>query len=277
VSDFKQQIQAVGPAEQEQADRAVLDARARAWNNRPVLRAVYNEYFQQMTDWFTVRHTVGPFRHGRVIEVGGGAGHFKTFYPDVVVTDVVPCSHIDLAVDAMRLGFADSTIDNIVMHDVLHHLAFPLTFLAEARRVLTPGGRITMTEPFISPVSWVFYKLMHPEPLDMSAPLYPSRGKEANKPPSAVRGRGAFASNQAIPTLLFFRQQDQFHERFPELVVRHRSTHSMLVYPLSGGFTKPVLLPQFAFRAARAIERLCSPLARWFGFRMLVVLEKTGS
>jgi len=264
-------------AKQEQADREVLDARAIAWNNRPVLRAVYNEYFQQMTDWFVVRNASGPHRHGRVLEVGGGAGHFKTFFPDAIVTDVVPCSHIDLAADAMRLPFTDGSVDNIVMHDVLHHLAYPLTFLTEAQRVLSRGGRVVMTEPYASPVSWVFYKLMHPEPLDMSVEIFPHSPGHAGELAPATRGVGAFASNQAIPTLMFFRQVNKFREHFPDLAIRSRHIHSMLVYPLSGGFSKPVLLPQFAFPTARALERICSPLAPLLGFRALVVLEKTGA
>ncbi|HMD55403.1 MAG TPA: class I SAM-dependent methyltransferase [Phycisphaerae bacterium] len=275
MSDNKQHLPNTHAAEQEQADREILDARAIAWNNRPVLRAVYNEYFQQMTDWLAVRNAIGPRPHGRVLEVGGGAGHFKTFYPDVIVTDIVPCSHIDLAADAMRLPFAENSLDNIVMHDVLHHLAYPLVFLTEAKRVLRPGGRIIMTEPYASPVSWIFYKLMHPEPLDMSTTIFPESGESNGKLPPATRGQGAFASNQAIPTLIFFRQIDRFREQFPDLMLKHRSIHSMLVYPLSGGFSKPVLLPQFAFPAARAIERICSPLAPLLGFRTLVVLEKT--
>ena len=45
--------------------------------------------------------------------------------------------------DARQLGFADATADAVVLHGPLYHLTEPadrLTALAEARRVLRPGG-----------------------------------------------------------------------------------------------------------------------------------------
>lgn len=257
-----------------QTDRDVLEARARAWAGRPVLRAVYADYFRKMIDALATRHTDPARPHGLVLELGGGAGHFRSSYPAAIVTDLVPNTHIDMAIDAMRLPLPDACIDNIVLHDVLHHLPFPLVFLAEASRVLTPGGRIVMIEPYISAVSGICYRLAHPEPVDMHAPLFPAADDATAPHPVAVLGQGAFASNQAIPTLLFFKYAADFARRCPELSLIRRSVHSMILYPLSGGFSKPVLLPQFALPAARKMEDWMSPLAPWLGFRMLVVLEK---
>src|SRR3546814_18467176 len=86
------------------------------------------------------------------------------------------------------------------MLDVLHHIERPGVFFAEAARVLRPGGRLVMIEPGITPVSWLFYKLLHPEPVDMSAdPL-------AEVAPDPARDPFADA-NQALPTLLFARSR----------------------------------------------------------------------
>ena len=41
--------------------------------------------------------------------------------------------------------------------------------LAEAQRVLEPGGRIIMIEPAITLLSSPFFRLLHPEPVDMTA------------------------------------------------------------------------------------------------------------
>ena len=259
-----------------QTDRDVLEARAKAWATRPVLRAVYGAYFQKMAACMAQRHADVSRPHGLVLELGGGAGHFRHSYPAAVVTDLVPSPHVDMAVDAMRLPFPDASIDNIVLHDVLHHLPYPLVFLAEAARVLTPGGRVVMIEPYISAVSGMCYRLAHPEPVDMKAPLFPPAGAVDAQDPVAVLGQGAFASNQAVPTLLFFKYPADFARRCPQLSIVRRDVHSMIMYPLSGGFSKPVLLPQFALPAARKMEDWMSPLAPWMGFRMLVVLEKTG-
>ena len=55
------------------------------------------------------------------------------------------------------------------MFDVLHHLERPRLFFQEAERVLGPGGRVVMIEPAITPLSGLFYRNFHPEPVIMSA------------------------------------------------------------------------------------------------------------
>ncbi len=256
------------------SEKDVLDARAVAWQNRPLLRSVYQGYFQSMAAQFVPRSTDPGKPHGVVVEIGGGAGHFKAFYPGMIVTDLVPTRHIDLAADALHLPFADGSVDNLVMQDVLHHIAYPLVFFSEAMRILSPGGRLVMVEPFISPLSHVLYRLSHPEPVDMGARIFREPGDVSGTDPAAFTGSGAFDANQAIPTLLFFRYAGKFNRRFPNFVVRERKVHSMIAYPLSGGFSKPVLLPMAAVPAVRVMENILSPLAPWLAFRMLVALEK---
>ncbi len=156
------------------SDQEVIDRRAQAWQTRPLLRDVYREYFEQMRQHFASDATAAT-PYGTVVEVGGGSGHFRSFYPQMIVTDVLPTRHIHLAADAMHLPFRDSSVNNIVMQDVLHHLPLPLRFFSEAQRVLKVGGRVVMTEPFISPVSGLCYRLSHPEPVDMDAPLFRSQ------------------------------------------------------------------------------------------------------
>ncbi|HEY2745516.1 MAG TPA: class I SAM-dependent methyltransferase [Polyangia bacterium] len=49
--------------------------------------------------------------------------------------------------DATRLPFADGAFDALLIRDVLHHIGDVDGVLAEARRVLRPGGRLTLLEP----------------------------------------------------------------------------------------------------------------------------------
>ncbi len=49
--------------------------------------------------------------------------------------------------DAYALAFPDNTFDGIFSHALLEHLARPLAVLAEARRVLKPGGFIAVRSP----------------------------------------------------------------------------------------------------------------------------------
>ncbi len=256
------------------SEEEVLYARAVAWKNRPLLRTVYHDYFQSMAAQFVTRSTDSERLHGVVVEIGSSAGHFKDLYPGIIVTDLVPTPHIDLAADAMRLPFADGSVDNLIMQDVLHHIAFPLSFFAEAVRVLAPGGRLVMVEPFISTLSNVLYRLWHPEPVDMRARIFREPRDISGADPAVFTGGGAFDANQAVPTLLFFRYAGKFERRFPSLIIRERKVHSMIAYPLSGGFSKRVLMPMKAVPAVRVLENMLSPLAPWLAFRMLVALEK---
>ena len=70
---------------------------------------------------------------------------------------------------AEALPFEAGSIGALVLFDVLHHLPSPRKFFDEAVRVLAPGGRIVMCEPYISPVSYPVYKFLHEEPLDLGA------------------------------------------------------------------------------------------------------------
>jgi len=47
-----------------------------------------------------------------------------------------------------------------------------------------------------------------------------------------------------------------------------------VLYPLTGGFSRPPLVPRRLAGALEALERLLSPLAPLLAFRCLVVLER---
>lgn len=228
------------------------------WHDKPVLRAIYSDYYRRL-----VRHVVP----GRILEIGGGSGNLKSFAADVVSTDIVAAPWLDAAADAQALPFAPGAFSNIVMVDVLHHVERPVRFFREAIRVLPPGGRILLLEPGISPVSGVFYRGFHPEPVDMGAdPL----ADGARTP-----GRDPFDSNQAIPTLIAGRFRARFESLFPELLFRHVQWLSLFAYPLSGGFRRWSLLPSGLATPLLRLEDILAPLlGRLLGFRLLLVIER---
>lgn len=263
-----------------QSESDVLDVRAEVWQRRPLLRTIYHGYFREMVAHFAQAAASGGGggKYGLVVEIGGGSGNFKEYFAThhtgggrLIATDIVPTHHCDLAVDAMAMPFADASVDNLVMMDVLHHIPFPLRFMGEAERVLRPGGRLVMTEPYISPASRVIFAVGHPEPVVPGATIF---GTCADDDPCPLRGEGAFASNQATPTLLFFRDLRQFQSRFPGLRVLHRLRRSLFVYPLSGGFSGPKLLPRFLEPVGWGVEKLLTPLAPLLACRLVVVVEK---
>src|SRR3546814_1516749 len=156
------------------------------------------------------------------------------------------------------------------MLDVLHHIERPGVFFAEAARVLRPGGRLVMIEPGITPVSWLFYKLLHPEPVDMSAdPL-------AEVAPDPARDPFADA-NQAIPTLLFARARyrRRFAMTFPGLRFAARAWLSLFAYPLSGGYRSWSLVPEAVVGPLLKLENWLLPLlGPIMAFRLAIILER---
>lgn len=51
------------------------------------------------------------------------------------------------AADAMALPFRDGAFASVLVRDLLHHLPEPRRAMAEAARVLAPGGRLVLLEP----------------------------------------------------------------------------------------------------------------------------------
>jgi SAM-dependent methyltransferase len=235
-----------------------LDDYRRAWDKKPLLRRIYNDFYDRIACWRV---------DGRSIEIGGGIGQFKGRFPDVIATDIQAAPWLDVVADAQRLPFADNSISNIVMVDVLHHVEFPLLFLREAARVLRTGGRCIMVEPGITMGSTIFYRCFHHEPVRMRVdPLI--RGT-----PNA--GRDPYDSNQAIPTLLVGRERARLTKLIPTLSLIRSDWFSLIVYPLSGGFKPWTLLSDRVGRYLLSLERKLEPLfGHILGFRLLIVLEK---
>ena len=171
-----------------------------------------------------------------------------------------------LVADAHALPFADRSLANIVILDVLHHLSSPKGFLREAARVLAPGGRLIMMEPDITPVSRFFLSRFHPEPVDLSQdPL-------SDDPQSGPAPEDA---NQAIPYLLMRKHHHRLTETIPELRRVSLTRHSLWAYALSGGFRPWCLIPRFLVRPMLWLENLMMPVLGPLGaFRMLIVMER---
>lgn len=238
---------------------ATLREQEQAWHERPLVRRLYLEWYRAL---FERLADVG----GISVELGSGIGRLRDVAGTrVVLTDVEPTPWSDETVDALHLPYADGSLANIVMLDVFHHLADPARFLDEVARTLAPGGRLLLIEPYCSPVSTPLYRGFHHERTDISADPF------AVDPSVA---RAAFDSNQAVPTLVFFRRLTELGRRWPELRIVERKRFAFVVYPLSGGFTRRPLLPRPLYPVARLIERALGPLAPLLAFRCLVVLEK---
>jgi SAM-dependent methyltransferase len=234
-----------------------LQAQAEAWEARPLVRALYRDWYARMAKQMSSVH-------GPTIELGCGIGSFKEFMPGLVATDLIDSPWAEKVVDARDLPYADESVANLVMVDVIHHLPEPLKCLAEAQRVLVPGGRLVALEPFCSPLSRPLWKRFHHEPVDVSARPFADTPQSRDDP---------WDANTALPTLLFWRDLEDLRRRLPRLHVVTRERLAWLVYPLSGGFSGRALVPSAIARPLLRLETIL-PLNRVAAFRCLVTLEK---
>jgi SAM-dependent methyltransferase len=235
-----------------------LRGQLRSWEERPLVRLLYRRWFRE------IRARLSPV-HGLSVELGAGIGRLREVAPEVVPTDVVATPWSEQVVDAENLPFGEASVANLVLVDVFHHLARPAGFLSEASRVLAPGGRVVVLDPYCSPLSSLGYRLFHHERTDLAADAFEDDAAIAAHP---------LDSNQARATLAFFRRRDELERRWPELRIVDAELLAFVAYPLSGGFTGRKLVPDVVGRALLAIEPALRPLARLIAFRCLVVLER---
>ncbi|HEX7506697.1 MAG TPA: class I SAM-dependent methyltransferase [Polyangia bacterium] len=254
-------------AELRERTLARFEDHRRAWQANPALRTCYGHWYGKL------RAALPPSHLGPWIEIGSGPGFAREFIPELELTDVVQAPWHARRMSAEALALGDRSVGALLLFDVLHHVAAPATFFAEAARVLRPGGRILLCEPYISPVSRWVYRRFHSEPVDMSVdPL-------AAEVQDAAIDKDPFASNQAIPTLVFCRDKGRiFESMFPQLGVLGVECLAGLAYPASGGFSHAPFLPAPLWRGLFAFENLLPEIAfRGFGFRMIVVIERRPS
>lgn len=195
------------------------------------------------------------------VEVGCGPGFFKEYAPDLIALDVLPGPWADVVCDASVLPLRTGSVGALLMVDTLHHLASPLDFMDEALRVLRPGGRLAVVEPWVTPLSFFLYRYLHHEEcrlrIDVARPFEGS-------------GKAAFAGNAAIPSAVLRHLRRQGH---PLRLIRAEPFVG-LPYLATLGFTRSRPVPDVVIRLARAAERFTRPLRTLAASRILAVWEK---
>jgi SAM-dependent methyltransferase len=237
---------------------AALEEQERAWDERPLLRRQYTHFYERIVASLSTL----PLP---TVELGSGIGRFKEFMPDAVTTDLEPTMWSDQVVDAHELPYPLGSLANLVLLDVFHHLAHPALFLDEASRVLATDGRVIIVDPYCSLVSTIVYRWFHHERTDLNADPFGHDIRTHTAP---------LESNQARATLAFYRGRRDYLRRWPELPIVSDERFSFLIYPLTGGFSGPTLLPTLLYRPLELVERLLMPLAPILAFRCLVVLQR---
>lgn len=196
----------------------ILRERRRIWESKKILKRLYSRLYGLIAD---------TLRTGKVLELGGGSGNLKEFFPNAISSDILFSPRLDAVLDAHDLPFKNESFDSIVLFDVLHHLNEPGTLFTEADRVLKPNGRIIFMEPYVSWSSFLVYQFLHAEGMAWKVdPFNPVKTHGAKDP---------FSGNQAVPTLIFEKYLQRLIDNFPRLKVIKKERMDFLLYPLSGG------------------------------------------
>lgn len=221
------------------------------------LREIYLEHYR----YFAQQLAEAP--QGIKVELGSGGGFIQEILPEAITSDVVPLPTVKLVMSGLSLPFADQSVSGIMMINVLHHLQNVEAFFREARRVLLPGGRMVMIEPAHTLFSNFIYRNFHHEPFEPH-----QNGWEL---PAGGRMSSA---NDALPWIVFRRDRRRFAELFPELKVNVVESYMPFRYLLSGGVSRPQLLPNWSYGAVKMMETLLSPANEMLGLFMKIVVQR---
>jgi SAM-dependent methyltransferase len=239
-----------------------LEVHAAVLRRKPMLAAVFRECHELMLH--LDRRTFGE-TPGLRVELGAGVAPIAATFPEVLATDVVPGAGLDAVLDAQRLDLPDGSVRALYGQNCFHHFPDPLRFLAEAERVVAPGGGVLLIEPYYGPfASVVFRRLFASEEFDKRMSGWTT---DATGP---MQG-----ANQAISYIVFIRDRSRFERELPGLeLVETFPLDNYLRYLLSGGLNFRQLVPTSAAPVLRAIERALRPARRLLALHHVIVLRR---
>ena len=172
----------------------------------------------------------------KILEIGAGAGISSLFINRLHVdrTDWLSWEENELVkggIDAENLPYPDSFYDAVIGVDVLHHLNSPVKALQEIDRVLKNGGRAYFIEPYVSPVSFIVYKIFHEEETSFKYNLFKAQNKTES-----------YEGDQGVAKALFCTKTGQ--KLLNEKVKHLQNLEMQFLHPISfyltGGLTNPI-------------------------------------
>jgi SAM-dependent methyltransferase len=237
-----------------------IQANAQHWRRKPLLQKIYRDFYHEIAKG--VRRDLA----GRTVEIGSGIGNLKSVVPEALATDIFPNPWLDRIENAYALSFEDSSVANLILFDVWHHLEFPGTAITEFHRVLNTGGRLIIFDPAMGMLGRLVYGLFHHEPLALNDEIR-WRAPEGFAPDEMT-----YYAAQGNAQRVFF--SGLFRGELADWRVVRQSRFAGISYIASGGFSRRQLYPNAFYPAMRAIDRMASHVPAAFATRLLVVLEK---
>jgi SAM-dependent methyltransferase len=232
------------------------------WDKKPLLKKIYGDFYR------LIKVNVLEDKNHPTVEIGSGSGKIKEYLPACLKTDLFPNPWIDQVENAYRLSFKDNSVSNIILLDVFHHLQYPGLALKEMKRVLIPGGRVIIFDPYISLFGAIIYGPLHPEPIAWFKKIswLPPEGWTPEK--------DIYYAAQWNTTKIFF-HQNQYEKELSGWKIAERIRLSSLPYILSGGYSRPQIYPEKLYSLINFFGKILDFFPWLFATRALVVLEKT--
>lgn len=221
---------------------------------KPILYKIYKKFYTILSS--------ASVPSGKKIELGSGGGFIKQFISNIITSDVILSDGIDKVFSATKIPYRDKTISAFYMIDTFHHIKNPRKALSEMSRCLKKGGKIIMIEPYNSVWGRFIYQNFHHENFDPNTDW-------------KIMGHGRMSdANGAIPWIIFERDRKRFDKEFPNLVIKKFKPHTPFAYLLSGGLSKPQLIPTFTYPILEEFENFLKPLNRWLGMFVYIEIQK---
>jgi SAM-dependent methyltransferase len=250
----------MGQPEQDIAEhQRQIEENLRYWEAKPVLREIYRDFHRLLARYLSNVP-------GETVEIGSGIGNIKEVIPHCVRTDIFPNPWIDRQENIYRLSMADSSVANLILFDVFHHLEYPLDALDECRRVLNVGGRLLVFDHAMSAAGFLFSKFVHHERSGFGRE-YKLRSEDS----SSLRSPHYYADHANASRIL--------DRGFDQMLLPAWSKVAVVKLPaikwlLSGGYRGPSMITAGNKQVLEYLERMTSWLPFVFALRLLIVLER---
>lgn len=205
-----------------------------------------------------------------ILEVGAGAAISNIFVSrNIVRTDILPFNEFNVLGNCAmeRLPFKDSSFDAVLAFDSIHHSEQPSKAIIELLRVIRKGGKIILVEPFVSPLSYLPYKIFHHE--DTSWDF-----KEQGSIELSLRNLNPETGDQGVSRFIINQLSNWRTTNFSKLTVS--TTYlSPLSFFATGGVSRPLNTPKIIVNSLIQVEKLIPNfIMRFLASRVILTITK---